>query len=607
MKERLGSGFKIAFLNIVIFVIIFSFFMLAQLNKLTLYSFLFLTGGVFSSSFTFFLFVWLLLSVLGILIPSKRFFQFVGIITATLLTSYLLTDFAIYRIYGFHFNSMVVGMITNKGFWDSVSLGKWTFLTFTAIMGVIVLLEYMLLKFSGKLIFNKKYIVGVILFFVVVTALERVAFAVSDIFNYKDITYFSDTYPLYFPLTMKGFAKKVLKLEINHEKDFKIQKSYLDYPKQDIKLPENISENRKNIIIIVIDSLRFDMITSDIAPNIHEFSKSALNFTNHYSGGNSTRFGIFSMFYGIYGYFWHDFLADRKSPVLVDVLKKAGYEFNILSATSLTFPEFRKTAFINISESVYDTYLVEDISEREKVMVQRFKNFRKNLSDGKPYFSFIFFDAPHARRYPEDFKKFTVKNGETNYLSLGKKDVEDKKNAYKNAIFYNDKLTGDILSFLQKIGDLGNSVVIITSDHGEEFYENGHFGHNNSFSDYQTKVPMVMYIHGFEPKNTNYLTTHYDIVPTIMNILGIKNDVSDYSFGKNMLEDNKREDVIICNWSNCAIKDSKSTLVFSYETHKSFNMELFDKNYKTIEDNDIYSFKKKALAPLAMEFKYFYK
>ena len=214
-----------------------------------------------------------------------------------------------------------------------------------------------------------------------------------------------------------------------------MEKSYLEYPKNEIILSDDLS-NKPNIILIVIDSLRFDMLNPEVSPNIYEFSKNSINFTNHYSGGNSTRFGIFSVCYGIYGYFWHDFL-DRRPPVLIDTFKKLGYQFNILSATSLTF-----------------------------------KDFRGNLSEGLPYCSFILFDAPHFRRSPESFKKFNVKSEETNHIYLGKKGIEDKKNAHKNAIFYTDNLTGEILSFLKQIGDLNNSVVFITGDHGEEFYEN---------------------------------------------------------------------------------------------------------------------------------------
>ena len=118
---------------------------------------------------------------------------------------------------------------------------------------------------------------------------------------------------------------------------------------------------------------------------------------------------------------------------------------------------------------------------------------------------------------------------------------------------------------------------------------------------------MIMYIHGFEPRNVDYLTTNYDILPTVMSILGVKNKVSDYSFGRNILEEDIRKDVIICNWSNCAIKDPESILVFSYETHKLFNMELFDKDYNPILNEKLWVYKKERLLLLANEFKYFYK
>ena len=42
-----------------------------------------------------------------------------------------------------------------------------------------------------------------------------------------------------------------------------------------------------NIVFLVVDALRFDMITEQTMPNVTAFSKNAINFKDHYSGGDT--------------------------------------------------------------------------------------------------------------------------------------------------------------------------------------------------------------------------------------------------------------------------------------------------------------------------------
>ena len=94
----------------------------------------------------------------------------------------------------------------------------------------------------------------------------------------------------------------------------------MNYPLADIALSDQ--KDMPNIIFITVDSWRYDLMDAEVTPNIHSFSKDAWVFNNHYSGGNSTRFGMFSMFYGIYGSYWHTILAERTEPVLMQKLRE---------------------------------------------------------------------------------------------------------------------------------------------------------------------------------------------------------------------------------------------------------------------------------------------
>ena len=67
-------------------------------------------------------------------------------------------------------------------------------------------------------------------------------------------------------------------------------------------------EKPLNIVWLVSESWRWDMLNPEIMPNTWAVTQNAHRFTRHYSGGNGTRMGMFAMFYGLYGTYWFPFL-----------------------------------------------------------------------------------------------------------------------------------------------------------------------------------------------------------------------------------------------------------------------------------------------------------
>ena len=79
---------------------------------------------------------------------------------------------------------------------------------------------------------------------------------------------------------------------------------------------------RPDILFIVIDAWRFDTLRPDVTPNIWRFGQGAARFTEHFSGGNATRAGIFSLFYGVPATYWHHMLQQHRGPELVSALSR---------------------------------------------------------------------------------------------------------------------------------------------------------------------------------------------------------------------------------------------------------------------------------------------
>lgn len=553
---------------------------------------------------------------------NKKTATILMIFLFSLLQLILLFDTRIYTIFHYHINPLVLNVITTEGVSDSVIIGKGTIAVFSLILAGILCAEIIIhLYFSNinknperKSLLMAKNISKVIFWTgLLLIGADKAIYAYGDIVNNTAITQNAKLFPLYQPLTIKRFISKVLHIKVDRELNFKVstKDTTLNYPQKPLRF--NPSAGKKfNIIIIVVDGLRFDMLSKDIMPNTWEFGQRNIIFKNHYSGGNGTRFGIFSLLYGIDGTYWHNFLARRVSPVLIDVLGDNGYEFKILSSTHLTFPEFRKTAFIRIPDSIEDSFVNTDTDEKDRIITEKFIKYISNPEDKKPFFAFIFYDSSHQPYYyPEGFEKFQpVSDHEINYFKdIGKDNIFILKNRYKNAIFYNDYLIGNIIASLKKNNLFDNSIVVITGDHGEEFYENGYFGHTSSFDDYQVKTVFVLHYPGVELFSTERITSHSDLVPTLIESLGCISPPEDYSHGFSLLNKTRHTYITSSNWDASAIIDDEYKIIFSTEMYNIRSLEVRRKNDYSLVGNqkDVIKQKKNILLGTALKMSEFYR
>ncbi|MBI4177275.1 MAG: sulfatase [Candidatus Aenigmarchaeota archaeon] len=102
-------------------------------------------------------------------------------------------------------------------------------------------------------------------------------------------------------------------------------------------------------------------------------------------------------------------------------------------------------------------------------------------------------------------------------------DVEHIKALYDGEILYTDNFIGMLIEKLKQEGVYGKTVVIITSDHGEEFGEHGNFRHAKNLYDTTIKIPLLIHIPGNEnDMRVKTVAQHADIVPTVLDILKIK-------------------------------------------------------------------------------------
>ncbi|HAS8176983.1 TPA: DUF3413 domain-containing protein [Vibrio vulnificus] len=408
---------------------------------------------------------------------------------------------------------------------------------------------------------------------------------------YQPVTTVKRYLPLFYPATADKFMRKqgwVDEEALERQKALAFKrKNDLNYPLAPLQTQP--VEKPLNIMLLVVDSWRADTFNADNTPNMWKYAQSGVVFNNHIATGNATRTGIFGLFYGIPGTYWHGFLANQQSPVLIDRLQALDYQLGIFTAAQLRKPEFNQTVFTKV-ENLRIGSEGSRPSELDADLTQDWLAWYDQRDKSKPTFSFLFYDAPHGYDFPADFEpKYEPMLKEVNYLKLNNDtDPTPFFNRYKTSVRYVDSMATKVLDKLKESGDLENTLVIITGDHGQEMNDNklNFWGHNSNFTDAQVNVPFVIFGPGVDVAkiqwSTEALTSHQDVVPTLMkHYLGVTNDVKDYSVGEDLLGDAvKRDWIISSNYSGYAIITDDDIL----EVSGGGQYQFMDKTNRQLKD-----------------------
>jgi hypothetical protein len=296
-------------------------------------------------------------------------------------------------------------------------------------------------------------------------------------------------------------------------------------------------------------------------PRLWQFASQNLRFANHFSGGNRTRMGMFSMFYSLHGPYWSHVLDERRSPVLLDVLAQLGYDIEVYTSAKFSYPEFDRTIFVTVPADRRHEYSDDPIFWRRDVYnVDAIIASLQQRDTRAPFMRFLFMESTHAPYQFPDADAIAKPYGSVaNYALMNPaQDIALMWNRYVNAAHFIDSQIGRLIDHLEASGELDNTIVVVTGDHGEEFLEHGRWGHGSAFIDEQLRVPLVMRIPGQSARVIEMVTSHLDIVPSLLPALGVTNAPSDYALGADVVRAVPRRDYIVAaEWSGFAYIDAQ--------------------------------------------------
>ncbi|CAH0532465.1 Inner membrane protein YejM [Vibrio stylophorae] len=486
-------------------------------------------------------------------LPSRGF-KTIAVVIAFALLLLLKIDLTTFEHYKFHINALLISMFLDAGS-DVFELSWMSWLLFALSMVPSMLAIALAVIASNRLSQHRALWQGVLAWFVILLASQGIHAVEHAKFN-PSLSQYNNQWPVYYPLTARKYlyshgwvdqvAAEKQRLELKP-----IQTSALNYPRGDLHFTAKAKQ--PNVLFILIDAWRIDDVNAAVMPHVSEFIPKTNQFKQHFSGGNSTQAGMFSLFYSIPATYWNSFQASQTPPLFITQLQQAGYRPMILGSAPLTSPPLSRTVFKSVPNLRLRTP-GENQVERDARITQDFIDFTKQPSD-QPYFGMLFYDSAHGTEFPEKTgSKFKPYWSRVDHMRLNNDfDPNLYHNRYKNALYYIDGLIEQVLAHV----DLSNTIVVISSDHGEEFndHHQNYWGHSGNYSHTQLQVPLFVYIPDQKPQVIDYRTTHYDLVPTLLNqLFDVQGNTDAYSVGHDLFSPTPSRDWFIAgSYYNYAI------------------------------------------------------
>ncbi len=299
-----------------------------------------------------------------------------------------------------------------------------------------------------------------------------------------------------------------------------------------------------NIILIVLDAWRADALRPDLMPNLYSFSREkALFFERAWTNGTWTLPAMATAFTGQY----HDTHrlrqhpdSDRRNPTLAQILYEAGYETTAFSANRILnrqspmvdgFENFYFPGWNPVLSSVrfYETNwygpAVRDLMHgkptyRDSLILTRKLASYAGRRHKRPYFLWVHYVDPHGPyKPPPGYYDPADEKYIQDYRPCNRGLRHAYKRLYDGECIFMDDLLGEVVP---ELASRPRTVVAITTDHGEEFWEHRKYtyGHGKSVYDTLVRIPLIISLPDREAAVVRTPVSLVDLAPTFLTLAG---------------------------------------------------------------------------------------
>jgi len=505
----------------------------------------------------------LLLAPIALVVPRKGLIFSLAVVFAAVGLTILVLDTNIFAEYRYHLSRLTVEIFATS---------TWVFAAI--IFTVLLLFQAMLAGNVWQRVVANRGGGGIKLAVVLVLVWcgGQGIHIWADAIAYAPVTGFTRYMPVYFPMKAKRRLAKLGWVDPDEvEQQRLLQQANAPVAGQ-LRYPLNplscaTSSELPNILFILVDALRPDHIKAEFTPRIARVAAQGQHFKNHYSGGNSSRMGLFSFFYGLPSTYWQTFYDLQRPPVLMEQLQASGYEIKAFSAVGFGSPaQIDRTVFAAVS--LADRYAASAERDRNGEITQAWENWIANRGEQQqPFFSMLYYDpglSPGSAAGPD------VKG-----------ELARRYESYRLGIAAVDREVARLLDNVAFKGLDRDTLIIIASDHGYEFDELGlgNIGHGSNYGPWQLRSVLIFDWPGRVPQVYEHRSAHQDLPGTLLKeVLGCTNPYSDYSSGGNLFDEEPWQWIMAGSYSSHAIVEPDKIVV----TYPGGLIEILGPDYRPV-------------------------
>lgn len=403
----------------------------------------------------------------------------------------------------------------------------------------------------------------------------------ADAIGHTPVTQFTRYLPAYFPIYAKRSLARLGLVDAQLVERARLLRStgtdgggQLNYPLRPLQC-EPVA-GPANILIVLIDGLRPDAIHPGLTPNVLGLAGEGISFSNHWSGGNSSKAGLFSMFYGLPSTYMRTFYGVQQPPLLIAELRRRGYQLGLFAAPGFGSPaDIGRTAFAGIAGLPGERHDLDAVA-RNRAVTEDWLTWLAQRESGRPFFGFLYYDPPMGEMPAEPGAALPLDERFT-----GNERARAAWRQYRLAAGLIDGELGRVLASLRGEGVSDDTIVVVLSDHGYEFDDNGlgYIGHASNYSAAQLRTPLIMRWPGRAPAEHRHRSSHHDLPVTLLqDALGCRNDPADYAVGRNLFAGTDWEWIIAGSYNSHAIVEPQRVVV----THPGGFVEILGVDYRPL-------------------------
>jgi arylsulfatase A-like enzyme len=299
-----------------------------------------------------------------------------------------------------------------------------------------------------------------------------------------------------------------------------------------------------NVVVVLVDSLRADQLRAcggsrEVMPEVEALAREGRVFVDCLTQASHTDYAAPAVFSSHYPLRSRDVYRYPKDPpyprvMIYDILKALGWRTALFSSQNEDWGQmlnYLQTGGLDVcvhsrspgsSESADRPAFAgtrDDavtVSESMQWIVAK---------DGAPFFLYLNLQNSHLPYdVPKDFPRRFGPDRLDFKISIGWYPEEKTpvvKDVYADSLAYVDAQLGRLFRRLKESGQWERTLVVVTGDHGEAFYEHGTAAHANGVYDETIRVPLVVRAPGLEPGKDDRPAQLLDVAPGILHLIGL--------------------------------------------------------------------------------------